>query len=257
MRLEPSHPLSLLAQSLHFCPMTRFAIMDGPFRWRDQLVALLRMGPFPLRWTLASALVLLSSIAAILFSIWAGIHFYDDPDELFGEKRFATYWSTGLLAGCGVVCFLTRGNAPQTLRGFWLFSGLLLCLTAADELGHIHEQLDHLIHTLLGWDPNDPTTDHLDDVMVLSYVIPAGWLWWTHRRDLIRMRLMVQTLLIGGLFFSAMVATDMIGVRQWKEESLKILAGAFILCGFLGAYFEPGDGEQGSSGVPAVPGELR
>ena len=50
------------------------------------------------------------------------------------------------------------------------------------------------------------------------------------------MRLMMQMFGLAILAYLAMVATDMLIEMEWLEESLKIVAGALILCGFLATY---------------------
>jgi hypothetical protein len=213
------------------------AITSEPgFSWRTQILSLFRIGQFPRHWPRAAFAVIGSSLGMIALCIWVGIEFYEDPDKWFGEKKPGTLWSVGLLAASGVVCLQMRKCCPPAMRGFWLFSGLLLCLAGLDDLVRIHERMDRLVHAILGWDPNDSVTDHLDDVLVLSYLIPAGWLWFRHRRDVFQMRLTMQLFGLAIVAFVAMVAADMLGGIEWLEESFKIVAGALILCGFLAAY---------------------
>ncbi len=216
--------------------------------WLRRIPSVFRVVPLPRSWLAWAAAVIGLSLGVIALSIWVGARIYTDPDHWFGEKKPGTLWSVGLLAASGTICFLIRKNCPAAMRAFWLFSGLLLCFTAADDLLRIHERVDRWIHKLMGWDPNDPLTDHIDDVLVLCYILPAGWLWFTHRREVLQMRLMVQMFVIAIVFFLGMVAADMLISLEWFEESLKIVAGALILCGFLAAYFSQRDALETRAG---------
>jgi hypothetical protein len=207
-----------------------------PHSWSADIRSLLRVGKIPLAWLGFTLGMLALTVGVIVLAHTLGVRHHGDPNKLFGEERLATYYSVGLLAAAGMVCVRGRSRvrAPE-MRRFWLVAGIVLCFTAIDDLARLHEAIDNGVHKLFGWDKNHPVTDHLDDVLVICYVIPAAWLGWRHRRDLLRHRLMVQTMALAFLCFSAMVLLDWHSVPKWIEESFKLLTGALIVCALLAA----------------------
>jgi hypothetical protein len=231
--------------------MSEASPTEPAFSGRIRIPSLFRVASFPRDWPARAAAVIGLSLLMIVLCIWVGARFHADPDYWFGEKKPGTFWSVGLLVASGTVCLRIRKICPAAMRGFWLFSGLLLCFTALDDLVGIHERTDRMIHALLGWNPDDPLTDHIDDVLVLGYILPAGWLWFTHRREIVQLRLMVQMFVVAAVFFLGTVAVDMLLPLEWLEESLKIVAAALILCGFLAAYSSQRDASQTRAGTSA------
>lgn len=101
-----------------------------------------------------------------------------------------------------------------------------------------HERIDRGIHAVLGWDPDDPVTDHLDDVIVAGYGVAALALAYRHRHQLQHLVWMHRTLCAGFLLFAAMVTVDFMHGPKTLEDAMKVMAGTVILVGFLAAWFE-------------------
>lgn len=204
--------------------------------------------------------------AVILICLLGGWLKSGDVNAWFGEKRLGTLASVTMLVAAGVVC-LRIGRAigtpdepldtERTSRGgfrwFWLlFSGLLF-LVAADDLFRLHERVDRWLHQALGMDPLHPLTDHLDDVIVLAYLLPAGCLALRYRARLLRAHLTIHLLAWATLVFVVHIVFDMLSFPQAAEESLKLIAGCLVLLAFLAAWMDKGLlNEWRHGGTPAL-----
>jgi hypothetical protein len=188
----------------------------------------------PPRWPTAVVLVLLANVLCMTACIVVGLWKYGDATELFKERKLGTYFTVASLVAAEFTCYgvawLMRGS--RVFR-FWLFFGLLLGVAASDDLFRLHERLDEAIHWMMGWDPKDPLTDHLDDVLVLCYALPAVWLAWKYRRPLLQASLMVRTLAAAMALFAGHVALDFLDWSVTVEECVKQTAGCVILLAFL------------------------
>ena len=224
------------------------------FSWRVELINLFRFQRAPAAWLLSAGAVVLITLAIDAICLAVGILRHNDADKLFGEKTFGTYASVGLLISSGVVCFLTsRKVKGMPLEKFWFWWGVLLCFVTLDDLVKIHEQVDIAIHFILGRDKNDPVTDHLDDLLLFAYTVPAAWLGLKNRQSVFKIRLMLQTLMIAFAFFVGMVACDFLGAPQSLEESFKLVADGFILCAFLAPYLDPDLSRTGGGMIAPSP----
>ena len=56
---------------------------------------------------------------------------------------------------------------------FWRLAAIGFVWLGCDDLFTLHEQIDRGVHAVLGWDPEDPITDHLDDLIVAGYGVLA------------------------------------------------------------------------------------
>ena len=202
--------------------------------WPRALAALLKPGPPP-RTLVRSAAVLSPAAAALCIALAAvGLVTRGDANHYFGEKQVAVVTSAGILFACAAVCFRNgRGAAAPRLATFWKWSAVLFAFLGLDDLFRIHERIDELAHHLAGLDAEDPVTDHLDDLIVAAYALPALALWFRHRKELVRLKWMVLTLGLAFAGFCAMVLCDLAGVSTAIEDSLKTLSGTLILLAFL------------------------
>jgi hypothetical protein len=217
---------------------------------------LFRRHPAPPGWSLAFTKVMSATVGIIIVCVVLGRFVFGDTGHMFGERKLGTFASVAALAGAGVVSLKVHRRTRGTpSHGFWGPFGVLLCVVAADDLFRLHEQVDRWTHTLLGWDPNDPVTDHLDDVLVAGYLLPAVYLALRFRRQLLGQYLMVQVLSLAMACFGAMVWCDMFGHYKWVEEAWKLLAASLILVAFLAVYMQnvtpPADGEVAASPMMA------
>src|SRR5687767_14368823 len=137
--------------------------MDTPaaFSWRREFVHLSEPHPLPRGWLRTAVCVLALTAAVIIICLFYGKAMYGTYHHMFGEKRLGTYAAVFVLVAAGVTCLQIRRRLSGTrIARFWLAFGILLLLAALDDLVRVHERIDQLIHYLLGWDPNDPITDH-------------------------------------------------------------------------------------------------
>ncbi|HEV7301980.1 MAG TPA: hypothetical protein VGN72_21775 [Tepidisphaeraceae bacterium] len=207
-------------------------------RHDESLLALVRLSVRrvspPPGWRSVAKWVLLSNTLVILLCVALSEWIYGNNHRLFGEKHLGTLAAVGVLVASGVVSLNIAKRLPQTkVRQFWMSFGVLLCVVAFDDMFRLHERIDRWIHAAMSWNPHDRMTDHIDDVLVLSYVVPAFYLAWRHRLVLARATLMVQMLGVAVVTFIVHVAYDMFGWGAAIEEILKLTAGCFILLAVL------------------------
>jgi len=184
-------------------------------------------------WLAAATLAVIVAVAAVSSYAEGNTHHY------FGEKRFGTLASVAVLVGSGCVCFkISRRIAPDPFSRFWFWSAILFLFVGLDDLLLIHERLDRAFHAALGWDPDDPVTDHIDDLLLAVYVFPAVWLAWRHRARLLQLVPMIQLMGMAFVCFAGMVYLDFTSRSLFYEETLKLVAGVLIFLGFLTAYYD-------------------
>ena len=217
------------------------AVPPAPFSWTRAVLNLLRPAPVPPGWWTGAALVVLYDLVVIAACVYFSEKFYGDNHTLFAEHKPGTWASVAALAASGVVCLrIWRRTKAAPVGVFWLAFGLLMLVVAGDDQFTGHESLDHVIHKLLRRDPGDPVTDHLDDLFVLLYTLPAFYLAWVHRRRLIEARLTIQLLAIAFCFFVGQAVVDFLSDNyEAVEESLKLTAGCGIFLAFYATLRQP------------------
>ena len=196
-------------------------------------------GPVPLPARTRSTALLVIPLVALACCLFAAVGWIQSgqPGRQFGEGRIGTLLSVGVLAASGLVALkVSFLPAARSMRKFWCVFASLLLFAAADDMFKLHEQLDVVINRALGTDPDDPVFDRIDDVIVLAYAaLGCGTLGLMYMRRLLALIWMVRFFIAGGLCFLAMVAGDMLRIGTAIEESLKLLAGAWIFSGVAAA----------------------
>jgi hypothetical protein len=215
--------------------------LTPPALIRLSIASLFRKPRITRRWVVWTVLSLAMGLAVIVFSVWLATSRGKKPDYYFGEKRLETLASVGVLLWSAGVCLaIALKRVPVTpFAPFWRNSAILFGYLALDDLLQIHENLDRAIHWVFRADPKHPVTDHLDDVIVLSYLFIAIAIAWRHLPRLLRLTAMLQMLAAGAALTVAMVAMDMMGDNKVVEDGLKLIAGVVIVMGFGAAYEDP------------------
>lgn len=210
------------------------------FSWKQEIRSLLRVQSIPASWWRAAIIVYAVDVFVIVGCIVGSKLIHGNTDRMFGEKQPGTLASVAALAGAGIVCLRIRKRLLGTpLAAFWRAFGILMCLATADDLFQIHERLDRVIHAILLRDGTDRITDHLDDLIVGMYALPAAYFGLRYRKHLIEARLTLQVLAVAFVIFAAHLAFDVLGGSQAAEESLKLTAACTIMLAFLATLLQP------------------
>ncbi len=142
-------------------------------------------------------------------------------------------------------------RAWQLLRGsgrsganYWRLAALGLLFLAADEFFALHEGMGRAL-TWAGV-PTPGHTDHLDDVILVAYVVVAGVISLWYMRELLRVPIVLALLLLGfGVAGFAVLLdnniqspTNEIGPREAVEEFAELAGAALIALGMRVRYFE-------------------
>ena len=184
--------------------------------------------------------VLGGTLAVIAILVWHGVRAYDYPAWHFSEARAGTYYSGVLLVVCaGLSLWIARRLRGRPLAKFWLVACAGFLFLAADELTLIHEGVDRRIHTLLGWSPDHPITDHLDDAIIFLYGAIALFWAYRYRADLLRLRWATRVLVLAFVLFVATETLDVVDISKTLEESVKLLSEALIVVGLFAAVRDP------------------
>ncbi len=142
-------------------------------------------------------------------------------------------------------------RAWQLLRGsgrsganYWRLAALGLLFLAADEFFALHEGMGRAL-TWAGV-PTPGHTDHLDDVILVAYVVVAGVISLWYMRELLRVPIVLALLLLGfGVAgFAVLLDNNIqsppneIGPREAVEEFAELAGAALIALGMRVRYFE-------------------
>lgn len=208
----------------------------APFSWLETLRALRRPGSPPPGLVPVAAVLVTGGLAAVLALIWLGHAWHDDPHRFFGERKVGTYLSFfNLVATGAMAAVISRRLGPVPFARFWWVAAFGFVWLGCDDLFTLHERIDRGVHAVLGWDPEHPVTDHLDDLIVASYGVAALVLAYRCRRELTRLTGMHLTLGIAFALFTGMVVADFLHWSKTLEDGLKVVAGTLIFVGFLAA----------------------
>ena len=214
--------------------------------------ALARPGRPPRRWVVTALVLLAASGALIALTIAAGVSWHGNPARYFGERKFGTYLSFGVLIASAVVCgMIARRLGPVRSRRFWIGAAALFGWVACDDLFVFHERADRFLHALLGWDPDNRLTDHGDDAIVAVYGVVAAVLAYRHRHHLLGFPWMMLTMAAAFGCFSVMVVYDVMHWSKAIEDSLKVVAGTLIVVALLAAYFDPAIAARPAARAPS------
>jgi hypothetical protein len=209
------------------------------FAWSATLQGLLRPGRPPAGLPGTAFLLLVLCLAAVVALMWVGHAWHGDSHRYFGERKAGTYLSFANLVATGVVSALVaRRPTGRPGAPFWWTAAVGFVWLACDDLFVLHERIDRGVHALLGLDPEDPLTDHLDDLIVASYGVLALALAYAYRAHLAAFRWMLTILALAFLLFATMVVVDFLHLSKTLEDALKVVAGTTILVGFLAALLE-------------------
>lgn len=194
----------------------------------------------PRLWRAACGSVLAVAGATIAVLWWLGSA-RGDPALYFDEWEAGTYASAALLVACAIAsAAVARRLAGSGPARFWGIVAAGFGWLAYDEVFRVHERLDRWVHRRLGLDPSHPVTDHLDDLVVALYGVAALFLAWRWRRHLVGLPRLVRPLAAAAATGLAMFVVDVVHDGfMFVEESLKLVTGALLLCGILGALLDP------------------
>ena len=187
-----------------------------------------------------AAVALASTVGAVFIIARAGVAWRKGTHSYFEEQKIGTLLSGAVLFGSAVLCWMTARRSAGPMVNFWLFNCALFALAGFDDLFRLHEKADLWLQRLVGADPNNPATDHVDDLLVAIYPACAMALWYRHRRAVLAFRWMVLTMAAAFVAFAGMAVLDWAERHKAIDESLKLLTGVLILLAFLSAYAQQG-----------------
>ncbi|SDE92147.1 hypothetical protein [Limimaricola pyoseonensis] len=183
----------------------------------------------------------------------------DQLDRQFRESGIVTYGSVLLLAAISWTAFrigrIRRDRAKPLLRdprAVWVAIGAGFAFLALDDLAQVHENLDRLIHYILGMEQT-ALTDRLDDAIIGLYGLAGLAVLWLCRSELRRFGGLLPWLGLGFSLLALQVVIDLISNgSEWLdlldiaearrplwadvlgivEEAAKLFAEAAFLSGF-------------------------
>jgi len=198
------------------------------------------------------ALFLLAGIVALL-GLGAELLHYLVPSaswsiipllSLSGEGNFPTWYSSGLLASCGLVLLAISAGVRQaggSFRRHWAFLGVVFIYMSLDEAVELHENLSKLAE--------------LHGVLFFSWVVPAGAIvlglglcylpFLKHLPAKSRWRFVLAgTIYVGGAllmelplgYWAERAGSDNLvyALIDWVEETLEIFGATLFLVSLLG-----------------------
>jgi hypothetical protein len=186
------------------------------------------------------AVVVVGTFALIVALVWHGASAHGKPAWHFGEAHAGTYYSGVLLAASAALSLaIARRARGRPLARFWLVACAGFLFLATDELTLIHEGVDKWIHARLGWSPDDPITDHLDNAIVILYGLIALVWGFRYRDALLRLRWATRVLVLAFALFVVTETLDVLDPSKALEESVKLLSETLIVVGLFAALRDP------------------
>jgi len=230
-------------------------------------------------WRWIIFLVLSLNLTAVILGL---LVYWRTEYSLFSEGGVITLVSVfqlGVIARLSWKIMQTRGAAgwlpvwrePNTV---WWLIAIGFVFLAADELLKIHESIDTLIHYVFDLEKT-AITDRIDDILVGIYGLVGIGVLIVYRKELKPFGEAILYLVAGFTLMFAMVALDVITnkkdilvlffqrdtatvLRSWLslvEDSLKMLAEAFFLLGFIAtlrkATLIARNGKKATAGISA------
>ena len=212
----------------------------APLIWRVAIGDLFRVHQAPAGWWRSVVLILSANAVLMAALIGIGLSLFNDPHEMFRERRPGTFATVAALVCAGIVSFkIRRRILGRPIARFWLAFGILMCVAGADDMFRLHEQIDRHFHRITGLNQKNPITDHFDDVLVASYVLPAFYFAFRHRKQLMAVPLTIQVLAVAFAVFAVHLVFDVLGMSQAAEECLKQTAACLIWIALLATLYQP------------------
>ena len=208
----------------------------NPFAITVALAALRTPGEPPPGWVGQVATIGAFWFVSTIVIVSLAVIVHEEPAYYFGEHRLGTFVSFAMFVAAALASWrVSRRLANEAFSRLWRFGAVGLTFLGCDDYFMFHENIDWGIHWLLGWDPKDPGTDRIDDLIVISYPVVAGAVAWPWRHELATLSWMRWALVAAMSLFSAMAALDWLRGSMVIEESLKIAAEGAILAAILAA----------------------
>jgi hypothetical protein len=226
-------------------PVSTYFNMMHPCLRDDDVTSDMRKGNGLLIATLAANSLFIA--VAIFLGIRSG-----DIDRHFDEHQFITFVSVIQLAGAALlaarILLLRAWNKERygwrTRRIFWALVTLGFLFLAVDDLGAVHEGIDHKIHAIFSVYETNVTT-RLDDVIVLAYGLAGVSVLYVFRKEARVFAPYAAPYLVGALsLFGVMVGLDIVThepdliraehirvLLGVAEEGCKLFAECFFLAG--------------------------
>jgi hypothetical protein len=223
-----------------------------------------------IRWVPVS--VVLVNVLAVLIAV---IIFQLGGRDPFAERGYLTFWSTLQLLAIALISDKIRqlphrqGGSAHRLSWIWWVISFGFIFLAADEFLAIHEVTDLFIHDLFNLQET-PLTDRIDDVIIGLYVLFGLAILWVLRAEFYAFRKAMPWFKLAIMLIVGMLGVEWIAGYQHVikevvhsrtaglikdslyqlEESLKILAEAFLVLAFHSVFRTQEYQAQQSSPLP-------
>ncbi len=209
--------------------------------------------------TLTTGSIVAYTLLAITVSLLVGVAF-GDISLGFDESNVATLASVILLSLTAFTSFRIHKIRTPQIDGswrdpahIWAIIGAGFVFLALDDGLRLHEQMDNWFHRLSDREES-AYTDRIDDLIILAYGLVGLAVLYAYRSEIIRVKGFVTLLAIGFVLFFLQVGIDAVTnrdeyltilevprehfrtTREWMqvlEESVKLIAEAFFLAGFI------------------------
>lgn len=210
-------------------------------------------------------LIILIDLASVIGAVLLG----KTPQEFFEEGKFITWLSCVHLAVLGGICLCSllllshqedRTREVKIRTAFWALCCAGFFFLCVDEWFEVHENLDFMIHHVLGIKETS-LTDRLDDLIVLLYGVLFAIGAFKFYKEVLEHKGMVRWLVAALVLFFIMCIFDFVSNDDYLyqfftndrgldkeigiilgtiEDSFKLLAeGAFVIAfmeGFHSAF---------------------
>ncbi len=187
---------------------------------------------------IALILLVIINFCIIFFSIQSGIE-KNDVMLRFREQETVTFLSAlalGIISFISLITYLLKKRIPQIQErySFWLYSAIGFFYLSIDEYFMAHEGMDEWVGSWFGKNIKEM---NLDGIVIAFFGLIALLICIYFRKAILKHKVMVPFLILGGFFLLGTVACHMLERThiyiEVAEESSKIVGVSM----FFAAYF--------------------
>ena len=152
----------------------------------------------------------------LLLTIFLAL-FTEDSRKYYKEGQLVTLYSGLKLITISVIAYkifkFKKGNFSFHVLKYsisiWLIMSAGFLFLAIDELALIHENIDKLIHHILGIQESS-LSDRIDDLIILVYAIIGIYILYRYKDEILKYNFFIKYIIISFILLFIMIVADVL-----------------------------------------------